>query len=80
MLDKKGFIFNRTNKLSKKIVLYLSHINICYYLNLPLPIMPGECFRKVSQEPKSVNIFFDDVDKDFHCECRQWCLSNSQSK
>ena len=45
----KGFIFNQTKKLTKKIYSNLSHINIHYHLRLGAPPMHRQFLIKLSR-------------------------------
>ena len=60
-----------------KIRSYLSHINIQYYLNLRIPKIHRQFFKKTSQNKDNVKRFCNDRRNPFHFTCRKWYLYNN---
>ena len=54
---QNGFMFNQITKLTIKIYSHLRYINMSYYLQFPMPMCPGQFFRKISQNSDIYDIF-----------------------
>ena len=69
---KNGFRFGKTVKLTIKIDSSQSHINICYYFKLSVPIMQREFSKILSRKPENVKTPFNDPINPFLFACRKW--------
>ena len=58
---KNGFNFVELVKITIKIDSSLSHVNICYFLKLPILIMHREFFEFLSRIPEDVKVFCKDL-------------------
>ena len=54
---KNGFRFDEIVKSTMKTDSSPSNINICYYLNLPIPTVDRQFFKIVSSEPEFLMFF-----------------------
>ena len=72
---KKGFRFNQVNKLTIKIYSNSSNINIQYYLQLQIPTMHCQFFKKLFQNREYVQTHCNDRENPFHFACSKWYLS-----
>ena len=71
---QNGFKFNQINKLTVNICSNLSHINIHYYLKLPIPMGHRIFFRRIAQNRDYIHTYSNDRRNFFHFACRQWFL------
>ena len=69
--------FNQINKLTIKTYSNLSNINIRYYLQLHIPIIHRQFFRRIVQNRDYIQTFYNDRRNPFHFACRQWYSFNS---
>ena len=76
---KRGFIFDQIKIFEIKIHTNLCCINIHYHLNLGLPPLHCQFFRKISQNREYIQNFRSDRRNFFHFACRQgYSYNNSQ--
>ena len=74
-----GFIFNQINKLTIKIYISPSNINICYYLKHRNPMCHRKSLLKKLQNSEYIQTHCNDRRNPFHFACRQWYIySNPQ--
>ena len=74
---ENGFIFNHINKLTKKILSNLSHINIHYLLTLGAPALHYRFFKNLLKNPDYIETHYNNVHNPFHFACRQWYSYNN---
>ena len=72
-----GFIFNQINKLTIKIYINLSHINIHYHLRLGAYPLHKQFFIKYSKNRDYIQNHCNDRRIPFHFACRQWYSFNN---
>ena len=72
IVRENGFI----HKLTIKIYLSLSNINIRFYLKFRIPISHSHFFRIVYQNPDYSRNFCDDRNYPFHFACHKWRSEN----
>ena len=70
-------VFNQINKLTIKVDSGLPNINLHYYLNLQIPLMHRQFFKKLSQNPDYVQTHCNDRNNPFHFACHKWYLYNN---
>ena len=70
VVQENGFI----HKLTKKIYSILSHINICYYVKIRIPVLHRHFFRTVTQITEYVKTHCNDINSPLHFACRKWIL------
>ena len=75
-----GFMFDQISTFKIKTYSNLSQINIHYYLNLRIPIMHRQFFRKLSQNPEYNQTHCNDRRNPFHFACRKWYSHNNPQK
>ena len=71
---QNGFVFDETNKLTKKFYSYLRYINISYYLKLQIPKIHRKFFKLISQNHDYVDNFCNDMENPFHFACQK-CIN-----
>ena len=71
--QKDGFRFNEIVKLTIKNNSRQSHLNIYFYLKLPIPIMHKEFFKILSRKPEYVKTLCNDSNTFF--ACRKWIIT-----
>ena len=79
LAKQRSFIFNQTNKLTKKIYTNLSSINIHYYLKHQIPMGQRLFFRRIAQNRDYIQTHSNDINNPFHFACRQWYSYNNPS-
>ena len=72
-----GYIFNPTNKRTKKIYSNLSNINIRHYLRHRIPMCHRRILLKISQNRDYIQTSWNDRRNPFHFACRQWYFCNN---
>ena len=70
--QKNDIIFYQINNFKIKIYSILSNINIHYYVNLQIPNLHRQFFKKTSQNRDYVEAFCTDLSILFHFTCREW--------
>ena len=63
--QKNGVRFSKIGKLTIKIDSCLTHINKCYHLKFPIPILHIVFFRILSQHPEYVKTSCNEVNISF---------------
>ena len=69
---ERGYIFNQINKLTRKFLSNLSHINIHYHLKLGASPLHRQFFKKLAQNRDYTQIHCNNRRNNFHFACRQW--------
>ena len=74
---ENGFKLNQINKLTIKILINLSHINVHYHLRLGSPPLQRQFFIKISHNRDYIQTHCNDRRNTFHFACRQWFSYNN---
>ena len=80
MARENGFKFNEIVTLTLKIVSILLNMNICYYLEIPIPKVHGQFFWKNFQNAKYLKNFCSKRNKRFILQVEDWFYIIKQTK